>query len=57
MIFSRLLLRKNLGKSVDPIKNATNPMINVITKLVEGGFIDKIKNIANNSSTISGWNR
>ena len=50
----RSLFRKFLGKSIDPIKYAINPMSNVMTKLVEGGFIDKIKKIANRNSTIRG---
>jgi len=44
-----------LGIMVDPMKNAMNPISNVITKLVEGGLSDKIKNNANNKRTISGW--
>jgi hypothetical protein len=39
---------------VDPIKNAIKPNSNVITRLVEGGLIDKSKNSANIKSTIRG---
>ena len=51
------LFRNLLGIIVDPIKNAINPMSNVITKLVEGLFIDKIKKNENNTITINGLNK
>jgi hypothetical protein len=46
-----------LGIIADPIKNATNPIINVITKLGEGVLIDKIKKNENNTNTINGLKR
>ena len=46
-IFSDGPFRKYLGITVDPIKNAINPIINVITKLVDGAVIDKSKNNEN----------
>ena len=45
------------GMMVDAIKNAINPNSNVITRLVEGGFIDKSRNNANINKTINGWKR
>ena len=64
MEYMSLLLKRTIslmetfdGITVDPIKNATNPIIRVMTKLVEGGLIDKSKNMENNSRTISGWNK
>ena len=56
-MFLRFPFKKYLGKTADPIKNATNPMSSVTTKLWEGGLIDKIRNIENKNSTINGLNR
>ena len=36
---------------------AINPIISVMTKLVDGGVIDNIKKNANNNSTIKGLNK
>lgn len=57
MIFSKFLFKRCLGRIADPIKNATNPIINVITKLGEGVLIDKIKKNENNTNTINGLKR
>lgn len=57
MIFSKFLFKRCLGRIADPIKNATNPIINVITKLGDGVFIDKIKKNENNTKTINGLKR
>lgn len=57
MIFSKFLFKRCLGSIADPIKNATNPIINVITKLGEGVLIDKIKKNENNTNTINGLKR
>ncbi len=38
----------------DPIKNPIKAMINVMTKLFDGGFIDNNKNNPNKKSTING---
>ena len=54
IIFSKESFKKYLGSIADPMKNATNAIINVITKLLEGAVIDKSKNIANKNSTIKG---
>ena len=56
-IFPRLLFKKYFGKIADPMKNAINPIRIVITKLVDGGFSDNIKKIANRNKTINGLNR
>jgi len=53
-MFSKFLFKKNLESKVDPIKNPANAKINVITKLVDGLFIDKSRNRANKNNTISG---
>jgi hypothetical protein len=45
-----------LGIIADPIKNPTNAIISVMTKLVDGGLSDSIRNIANKKSTINGLN-
>lgn len=57
MVLIFLLFNMYLGSIADPIKNAIKAMARVITKLVEGAFSDKIKNIANNKSTINGLNK
>ena len=46
--------KKYFGIIADPMKNPTNARINVITKLVEGGFNDRMRNIANTNNTING---
>jgi hypothetical protein len=53
-MFSRLLFKKYLGSSIDPIMNPANARNNVMTRLVEGLFMDKIKKRANKKSTING---
>lgn len=55
--FSEVLFKKYLGRIADPIKKAITAISNVITKLVEGALIDKIKNIENKRSTIKGLKR
>ena len=52
-----LLFKKYFGNIVDPMKKVINPMSRVMTKLLDGGFIDKIKKKENNKSTINGWNK
>ena len=52
--FSEVLFNRYLGIIVDPIKNAANPISNVMTRLDEGAFIDNNKNNENRKRTISG---
>ena len=54
MMFEALLFKKYLGSIADPIANAMNAIINMITRLVDGLFIDKSRKIANNKRTIKG---
>lgn len=56
IIFSELF-KKNLVRTVDPIKKPANAITNVITRLCDGLFKDSSKNMANRKSTINGWNR
>lgn len=57
IIVSVVLFKKNLGNMEEPIKNATKPMINVMTKLNDGAFSDRSINIENRNITISGLNK
>jgi hypothetical protein len=56
MRFLRSLFKKRLGRIADPMKNAMNPISNVTTKLLEGGFKDSIKKSENKNRTIKGLN-
>jgi hypothetical protein len=47
-------LRTYLGSIADPMKNPANPIIRVITRLVDGLLIDRSRNNAKRNSTISG---
>jgi hypothetical protein len=53
-MLSKLLFRKYLDSNVDPIKNPANAKSKVMTKLLEGLFMDKSKNKANKKRTING---
>ena len=48
------LLKKYFGSIADPMKNATNPINRVMTKLVDGLLIDNNRNIANRNRTTNG---
>ena len=45
---------KYLGNIAEPMKNAINPINNVIVRLIEGLFSDNNKNNANKNKTING---
>lgn len=53
-MLSKLLFKTYLDSSEDPIKKATNPIISVMVRLVEGEFMDNRRNNANRNSTIKG---
>lgn len=56
IILSVFLFKRNLGSIDEPIKNATNAIINVIVKLFESVFSDNSKKAENRNITINGLN-
>ena len=53
-MFSRLLFRKYLGRTAEPIKNARNAIISVSVRLADSLFSDSRRKIANKKITIKG---